>query len=231
MLLSIKYDVINSLVIKLRFEDGSTKEEVVSVGDIVNCTYNRNGVRRTVEGTVKQINSDVNPCGNQRWYLYIDSSSYGKACVDKVEVDKILDMDVLRKGAGLLSIHTPANKMRVTDFRLAGDYLQVSSDYGKHWFNVVKLTTDTYPVPEEYQELALRIASLLPEHMNPGLKIDLVVALVDLFKDINPEDVDLERIEEKLDAAIEDVVENSSDIDYISNHYAFSEQGDEGGDI
>ena len=227
MLLNIKYDVINSLVIKLRFDDNSVKEEVISVGDVVNCSYNKNGMRKTVEGTVKQIVADTNPCGKQRWYMYIDASSCGNAVLEKVEVEKILDIDVLRKGAGLLSIHTPGNRMKVTDFRMSGDYLQVSSDYGKHWYNVAKLANETYPVHAEYQELAIRIASLLPPHMNPGVKSDLVVALVQLFKDISPEDIDIRRIEEKLDTTIEDVSENASNIDYISRVYALANQGDE----
>lgn len=227
MLLDIKYDVINSLVIKLRFDDNSVKETVVSIGDVVNCSYNKNGVRKTTEGTVKAINADTNPCGKQRWYLYIDSSSCGNASLDKIEVDKILDIDVLRKGQGLITVHSPGNRMKVTDFRLNGSFLQVSSDYGKHWFTVAKISCDHWDVPAEYQELAERIASLLPPYMNPGVKADLVKALVMLFKDLSPEDIDIRRIEEKLDTTIEDVAENASNIDYIAHVYALANQGDE----
>ena len=47
-----------------------------------------------------------------------------------------------------------------------------------------------------------------------------------LFKDLNPEDIDLRRIEEKLDSTIEDVAQNATDIDYISSVYALADQGD-----
>ena len=227
MLLDIKYDVINSLVIKLRFDDNSVKEEVVSIGDVVNCSYNKNGMRKTVEGTVKSIVADTNPCGKQRWYMYIDSSTAGSASLDKIEVDKILDIDVLRKGGGLLTIHAPGNRMKVTDFRMNGSFLQVSSDYGKHWFKVAKITCDQWDVPAEYQELAEKIASLLPPYMNPGVKADLVKALVMLFKDTDPSEIDVRRIEERLDSTIEDVVQNSSDINYITRVYGLADQGDE----
>ena len=227
MVLDIRYDIINSLVIKIRFDDNSVKEEVVSVGDVVNCSYNKNGMRKTVEGTVKQIVADTNPCGKQRWYMYIDSSTAGSASLDKIEIDKILDIDVLRKGAGLITIHTPGNRMKVTDFRMNGAFLQVSSDYGKHWFNVVKIKNNDWDVPEEYQALAEKIASLLPPYMNPGVKADLVKALVMLFKDTDPNEMDVRRIEEKLDTTIEDVVQNASDINYITRVYGLADQGDE----
>lgn len=227
MLLGIKYDVLNSLVIKLRFDDNSVKEEIVSIGDVVNCYYNKNGARRNIEGTVKQIVADTNPCGKQKWYMYVDASTAGSAAVEKIEVEKILDIDVLRKGAGLLTIHTPGNKMKVTDFRINGNFLQVSPDYGKHWFKVSELKCADYDVPVEYQDLAARIDALLPKYMNPGVRSDLIVALVYLFKDINPEDMDIRRIEEKLNQTIEDVAENASNIDYISDVYALANQGDE----
>lgn len=230
MLLDIKYDVINSLLIKLRFDDNSVKEARVSIGDVVNCSYNKNGMRKTIEGVVKRIATENNPCNCPKWYMYVDSSKTGFAAVEKIEVDKILDIDVLRKGAGLMVIHTPGNRMMVSDFRINGNYLQCSPDYGKHWFKVAELKCDTYDVPAEYQELAAKIASLLPAHMNPGLKADLVVALVMLFKDENPEDIDIRRIEEKLDNTIEDVAENTSNINYVTNNYALAEQGDETSD-
>lgn len=229
MLLDIKYNVINSLVIKLRFDDNSVKEQHVSIGDVVNCSYNKNGARRTIEGVVKQIVTDTNPCQQTKWYMYVDSSKSGFAAVEKILVDNILDIDVLRKGMGLMTVHTPGNKMMVTDIRLNGNYFQISPDYGKHWFKVAEITCHHYDVPEEYQELAAKIDALLPPHMNPGVRMDLIKALVYLFKDENPEDMDLRRIEEKLDSTIEDVAENASNIDYISNVYALADQGDDTG--
>lgn len=227
MLLDIKYNVINSLIIKLRFDDNSVKEANVSIGDVVNCSYNKNGARRTIEGVVKQIATDTNPCNKAKWYMYVDSSKTGFAAVEKIEVDKILDIDVLRKGMGLMTVHTPGNRQMCTDIRINGNWLQVTPDYGKHWFNVAELKCTVYDVPAEYQELAARIDALLPPHMNPGVRADLIVALVMLFKDVSPEDMDLRRIEEKLDSTIEDVAANANDIDYISSVYALADQGDE----
>jgi hypothetical protein len=215
MLLDIKYDVINSLLIKLRFDDNSVKEARVSIGDVVNCSYNKNGMRKTIEGVVKRIATENNPCNCPKWYMYVDSSKTGFAAVEKIEVDKILDIDVLRKGAGLMVIHTPGNRMMVSDFRINGNYLQCSPDYGKHWFKVAELRCDTYDVPAEYQELAARIDSLLPRHMNPGVRSDLIVALVNLFKDLNPEDVTTQTIEDTLHTDLNDVTQE--DVDNLSN--------------
>ena len=77
------------------------------------------------------------------------------------------------------------------------------------------------------KELAEKIASLLPPYMNPGVKADLVKALVTLFKDTDPSEIDVRRIEERLDSTIEDVVQNASDINYISRVYGLADQGDE----
>lgn len=214
MLLSMKYNVINSLVITLRFDDNSVKEAVVAIGDVVNVAYNKNGMRREIEGVVKQIVADTSPCGNQKWYMYVDASTCGCAALEKILVESILDIDVIRKGAGLLTIHSPGNAMKVTDFRINGNYLQVSPDYGRHWFNVTELTSE-YNVPAEYQELAARIDSLLPRHMNPGVRSDLIVALVNLFKDLNPEDVTTQTIEDTLHTDLNDVTQE--DVDNLSN--------------
>lgn len=228
MLLSIKYDVINSLDIKLAFDDGNTKEEHVSIGDVVDVSYNKNGCKKSMEGIVKQIVTGQDPCKRQTWYMIVDASNYGRAMLEKIEIGKILDLEVIRKGAGLMTVHTPSNRMKVTDIRMNGSFLQMSPDYGKHWYNVTEIKPTTYDVPDEFQELAARIDSLLPKHMNPGVKSDLVVALVQLFRDVNPEELDIRRIEEKLDNTIEEVVENSTNIDYISKIYALADQGDEG---
>lgn len=210
MLLSINYNVINSLAIKLRFDDNSVKEAIVGVGDVVDVAYNKNGARREIEGTVKQIVADTSPCGKQKWYMYVDASTCGCAALEKILVENILDIDVLRKGAGLLTVHSPANGMKVTDMRISGNYLQVSNDYGKHWYKVAELTSE-YDVPAEYQELAARIDSLLPVHMNPGVRADLIVALVNLFKDISPENVTTQTIENAINTTLDNVDQETVD--------------------
>lgn len=227
MLLSIKYDVINSLDIDLVFDDNSTKHEHVSVGDVVDCAFAKNGCRKTIEGTVKQIVLDTNPCKKQTWYMIVDASTCGSCAVERIEINKILDIDILRRGAGLQAIHTPSNRMRVTDFRMNGNRLELTTDYGKHWFKVADIRCATYDVPEEYQELAAKIDALLPPYMNPGVRSDLIVALVNLFKDTNPQDINTRKIEEALNMTISEVAENTNNIDIISRVYALSEQGDE----
>lgn len=228
MLLSIKYDVVNSLDINLVFDDNSTKYAHVSIGDVVDCAFAKNGCRKTIEGVVKQIVLDTNPCKKQTWYMIVDASSCGTAAVERIEVAKILDIDVLRTGAGTITVHTPGNRMMVTDFRMNGNRLEVSTDYGKHWFKVTDINKVPYDVPTEYQELAAKIDSLLPKYMNPGVRSDLIVALVMLFKDLNPQDITIRRIEETLDMTISDVAENANNIDYISRVYALADQGDAG---
>lgn len=227
MLLSIKYDVINSLDINLVFDDNTTKFVHVSPGDIVECAFAKNGCRKEIEGTVKQIVLDSNPCKKQAWYMIVDASTCGMAHVERIEIAKILDIDVLRRASNSLPITTPGTRMMVTDFRMNGDFLEVSTDFGKHWFKVAEIVPTSYDVPPEYQELAMKIASLLPPYMNPGVKSDLVVALVELFKDTNPDELNVQSIEAALDDTMSNVAENSNNIDYISHVYSLANQGDE----
>lgn len=190
MLLSISYDVIESLIIKLVFENESVKSLKVELGDYVSVTYNKDGKRRIIEGYVKRIYLDnrfehykENCHHNQHWCMIIDGSMTGDNNAGRVEVSKILDLDILKKQSESNYINTPMNNNRVTDFRLVGNTLQLSQDNGENWVNVVDLPVEKPSIEDCDCNLVSKIESFVPTDIRADLQKQLIENIAKLVQE------------------------------------------------
>lgn len=182
MLLSKSFDVIQSLVLKLVFDDESVKELIISEKDIINVVYNKNGNRCNIEGTVARINVDNNSCQKRGWYIIVDASAIGKSSVERIEVNNIINCDIITKYEANNNITSPIGDGTISAFKLAGDILLLSVDNGKSWLKVCNLASTDIIVEPEYQDIADKISAVIPSHMSPDMREDLVEDLVEVFK-------------------------------------------------
>lgn len=204
MLIGVSHEVIKGVTIRLVFDDGTVKTNTVYVNDTVDVYYSKDGTRRHIEGRVTKVEELPNhaghvghiaSCGNCKntgCYITVDGSEESRACVAKIDVDCILDLDVLQHAGENDCITSPKGEYNVTQFRLVGKCLQLSCDFGQHWMVVCTLPDEQVIVPVEDQDIADKISALIPSCANPCQKADLVRALVDLFNselpDSNPDD-------------------------------------------
>ena len=182
MLLSKSYDIIKSVMINLVFDDNSTKKEEISLKDIVNVVYNKNGTRRTIEGTVTRIETG-NACSKREWYMIVDGSFCNSSHLEHVKFDNIIDIDIVRKAKETKNISSPVGEHHVSNFRIVGNILQLSQDRGKTWLKVCELPEQEVIVDPTYQTIADKISSTIPKHMPPDKRAELIENLVDLFKE------------------------------------------------
>ena len=194
MLLSISYDVIESLVIKLVYDNEKVKRLKVECGDYVSATYNKDSRRKTVEGYVKRIYLDnryydCNHKNHQHWSMIIDDSmSDNPTQIAKIEVSKILDLDVLRKKSETGFISTPNTSDRVTDLRLVGNTLQLSQDNGDTWVSIIDLPLEQPSIEDCDCNLVNKIKSIIPSNIRADLQKELIegiAGLVQKEKDCN----------------------------------------------
>lgn len=193
MLIGISHEVIKGVTIRLVFDDGSVKTNTVYVNDTVDIYYSKDGTRRHIEGRVTRVEelpdhaghvghiASCNNCKNVGCYITVDGSEESRACVAKIDVDCILDLDVLQHAGENDNITSPKGEYNVTQFRLVGKCLQLSCDFGQHWMVVCTLPDETVIVDPDDQDIADKIAALIPSCANPCQKADLVRALVELF--------------------------------------------------
>lgn len=187
MLMSISYDIIESLVVRLVFDDDTAKKVKVNVDDIVRVTFNKNGCRTVIDGICKRLYHDNNHntrCIVQKpnWIMIVDGSQYGASAIERIEVSKILNIDVLKRAEENLSITSPLGENNITSFRLVGNILQLSVDNGETWMKVLSLSSNDVEVPEEDKELASKVDALLPSTLRPDLREDLASDILELVK-------------------------------------------------
>ena len=70
MLMDVKCSAVTSIAVNLTFDDGTTKNSVLGVGDLVSVEYNNNGLRKQVDGKVLKISAiGADP---KAWYSSVD---------------------------------------------------------------------------------------------------------------------------------------------------------------
>ena len=187
MLMNITFDVIQSLMLSLVFDDETVKKTKVNVDDTIRVTHNKNGMRTTVEGVVKRIFVDdhhVERCPNHkpRWIMIVDGSSYASSALERIEVDKILDIDIIKRAEENLGISSPIGDTNITSMRLVGNIVQLSTDNGQTWLKMLTLPAVDTEVPAEDAELAAKVEALLPTSLRPDLKAELTTDIINLVK-------------------------------------------------
>lgn len=96
MLLRNESKVKHSIDIKLVFDDNTTRELELNVGDFIHVTYRRNGYLKCGIGIVKKIEPYIKKirCSEPiiTSLIVVDMSENNKACIDKIELDDIVDI-------------------------------------------------------------------------------------------------------------------------------------------
>lgn len=185
MLLSNTFEVIQSLLIKLTFEDGSVKRNQVDVGDTICVVYNKNGLRTTISsGIVKKIavnTEKYTACecsfNKNAWYMIVDGCASGMSSAEKVIINNILDLDALRKQSNYELVTSPVGETNISNIRIHNNNLEYSTDGGVTWM----VACATRAATEKEAELSDRIDSIIPKSIEgedrEGLK-GAILALV-----------------------------------------------------
>lgn len=194
MLLRTAYETNLSVTVSLIYDDNTVKKYNLELNDIVKLAYLKNGFRKEVTGRIARIYledghaghvghiASCTPCLNKGCYIIVDSSEYTNSGLDRIDVDMISEIEIVEKAKESNSITSPAGDSNITTFRLAGNQLQLSVDFGTTWLKVLDLPESEVIVDPEYQSLADKIAALIPDCSNPTHKKEAVEGLVELFK-------------------------------------------------
>ena len=105
MLMDVKCSAVTSIAVNLTFDDGTTKNSVIGVGDLVSVEYNNNGLRKQVDGKVLKISAiGTDP---KAWYIIVDGSDEFECNKARFSPMNILDLEILRKADNSNTIQTP----------------------------------------------------------------------------------------------------------------------------
>jgi hypothetical protein len=133
MLMKIDCSAATSVELHLLFDDNTTKDCVVSKGDLIEVEYNHNGLRKHAEGKVIKIS--CNGTDTKAWYIIVDNSCDFDSVLSRILVDNILDIDIIKKYYANNYIETPADKTGINGLRIFKGRLQYTID-GFNWYFV-----------------------------------------------------------------------------------------------
>lgn len=148
MLMKVNCEPVVSLKLELLFDDGSVKKCLLEEGDLVDIEYNRNGLRKRIEGKVIRIctTGAVRP---EDYYIIVDGSEDFVATQARICPMKILDCVVIFKANEGITIQTPKNETGIPFLRISSEnVLQYSRD-GINWLDVSLKKEDTEIKDEE----------------------------------------------------------------------------------
>jgi hypothetical protein len=136
MVRDIKCNTIVSVEVHLTFDDGNTKDRIISTNDVIEVEYYQNGCRRNITGKVRKISCDASdPKG---WYVIIDGSSDFDCIQVKICPMNILDLEILVKNDRVTSIQTPDDNTGIPFMRIVKGRLQYSMTGAEGtWRNIV----------------------------------------------------------------------------------------------
>ena len=111
MLLRNESKVKHSIDIKLVFDDNTTKELELQEGNFIHVSYRRNGCLKCGLGVIRKIEPYIKKwcCGEPKItaYIVLDMSEDNNACIDKVELCDIVDVDIMYPDCSCPSLETP----------------------------------------------------------------------------------------------------------------------------
>jgi len=159
MLLNIKCSVVSSVKVDLTFDDGSKKDGILSIGDLVDIEYNSNGLRKRIYGRI--INISAVGTDPNAWYLTVDGSDDFQAATVRFSVMGILDFTIIKKYDTINTIETPIDPTGITALKVVDGFLYYTQD-GIHWhkpriwYDTIKPEEGTVPImpphPPMYHE-------------------------------------------------------------------------------
>lgn len=136
MLMDINCAAQSSMNLKLLFDDQSTKEANIAIGDLIDVTWNGNGLRKHIIGKV--INIQTVGTRPEGWYFIVDGSDDFAGQYAKIAPMTVLDINILRKGATDGAVLTPIGDTGIPYIRVYQGQFQISKD-GCRWYTIVYL--------------------------------------------------------------------------------------------
>ena len=162
-LLSNNSHIVPTVMIDLSFDSGIKKNFAVEVRDVINVTYNNNGLATTIQGKVISINAastaysytahgvanvDTTYCTNKNGpYLVIDGSDTYAGKTATVYLGTILDCDMISKWSDNYVVTTPpadtsADINSIDMIRLHEGNVEYTINNGESWNLIVGVTSD-----------------------------------------------------------------------------------------
>lgn len=134
MLLDIKCKAISSVRVILTFDDGSAKDNVISLGDLIDVTYNGNGLIKHIIGRVSCISTaGADP---KNWYIIVDGSDDFAKNGARFSPMSILDLEIIRKSSQDTVVKTPIGMNACPYIRIVKGRLEFSID-GYEWHRIL----------------------------------------------------------------------------------------------
>ena len=134
MLMDIQCSSVPQIEIRLSFDNGKHKTVIVSQGDLVDILYNKNGMRRRIEGIVTKIST--NGTEVYGWCIIVDGSGDFSSEIARISPKNILDIDIIRKADTVNGIDSPRDKTGIMSLKIVKGRLLFSQN-GYDWFPVV----------------------------------------------------------------------------------------------
>lgn len=134
MLLDIKCKAISSIRVHLVFGDETTKDDIICIGDLIDVTYNGNGMRKHIIGRVSNISTVGSDPNN--WYIIVDGSDDFARNGARFSPMAILDLEIIRKADQQILVKSPIGMFGVPWLRINKGRLQYSRD-GFEWHYIV----------------------------------------------------------------------------------------------
>lgn len=139
MLLNNTCSRITSIKVDLTFEDGRKKSEVISLFDIVDIIYNKNGCRREIEGKVIKISAEGED--PKKWYIIVDGSEDFETTQSRFSPANIIDITIIKKYDATQYIYSTNDCTNIQGLRIKKGRLQYTQD-GKTWLPIFVDTRD-----------------------------------------------------------------------------------------
>ena len=170
MLMDIQCSSDPQIEIKLTFDNQRSKKVVVGKGDLVDVEYNKNGVRRRIEGIVTKVST--NGTESRGWCIIIDGSGDFSSEIARISPMNILDIDVIRSAESVQGISSPKDKSGIMSLRVKGGRLQYTQN-GYDWYPIV-IDRENVIVPGHDGDLDPFRPHPRPEspYIEPGIKPD-----------------------------------------------------------
>ena len=143
MVMQIGADVETSLKLTMTYDDNSMQTKVFSVGDFISVDFNKDGLRRTVCGTVNAIHADPynGRLSRKDWYIVLHSDATTKyECgfvgALKIRVLEMIDLTVLTRARQITYVNSPNDETNISDIRFFEDKFQISQNDGASWITI-----------------------------------------------------------------------------------------------
>lgn len=133
MLMNIKCSAVTSVRVNLSYDDGSIKDAVIAVNDLIDVVYNANGLRKRACGRVLVVSA--NGPDPKNWYIIVDSSDDFDSNKARLCPLNILELEIISKGDNIGLVRTIKGDMGVPYIRIVKGRLQWSKD-GASWFPI-----------------------------------------------------------------------------------------------